>query len=228
MFEPERWNRRTEFDPDNAPNDAPDQSGKCPAHVTFDEAGSGDAGAQQSNSETVVDALFDAAGCKLRSASGNSFDALKAHAEVGQALVELKEHLAHGNFGQEVESRLGIKRQWRARVMTVGREWPDILMAIEWGMANNRLTRSEYSVDGTLALLKAWRREVVDGDDSASAGSGAKNFSNDSFAPSGTIKNKSEYLKFFALVVLFELLKERTHRVPEIRDRAADRSIERG
>jgi hypothetical protein len=187
---------------------------KSPVHATFDEAGSGDASAvalQQSNSETVIDAIFDTVRRKCRAASGKSFDALKANAEIGGHLRELKEHLGHGNFGREVETRLGIGRQWRALLMKVAQEWPDIVTAITWAKTNNRLTRSEYSVDGALALLAAWRRETVSGGDNSE--SGGETFCEHSFVPTEIVSKVKliEYLKRFLMILLLELLRARRH-----------------
>ena len=173
-----------------------------------------DAGAtasQRSNFETIADAMFDDAYRDLRSATGNSFDALKTHARVGGRLIRLKEHLGHGNFEREVEARLGLKKQWRARLMKVDREWPNIMAAIEWAKASQRLTRSEFSVDGALALLAAWRREVVDGDKS---GLGTQTIYDDGFVVSENTNKKElinylRYFKWFVLVLLFELLRAR-------------------
>jgi hypothetical protein len=155
-------NRLTEFDPESArPDGAPDQAaaGERKVDFPFEEAGGREAGAGH-NSEAIVEAIFKDTRRKLRSISGKSFDALKASAEVGPGLTELKKHLGRGRFGHEVEARLGITRQWCARLMKLGEEWPEITAAIEWAKAGNRLTRSEYSVDGALALLKEWRREL--------------------------------------------------------------------
>ena len=180
--------------PDNAPDQAP--AGESPVHFPFEEAGlTGSASANRpSNSETVVEAIFREASRKLRSVSGKSFDALKVHAEVGQSLAELKKHFGHGQFGREVEVRLGLTRQWRARVMKVGEEWPNIMTAIEWAKANNRVTRSEYSVDGALALLKEWQAATVTG--SNNAGRGRQKLYVDDFVPDKAFSSKAGFIEF--------------------------------
>jgi hypothetical protein len=95
--------------------------------------------------------------------------------------------------------------------MKVDREWPNIMAAIEWAKASQRLTRSEFSVDGALALLAAWRRQVVNSDKS---GPDTQTIYDDGFVV-GDNTNKKElinylrYLKWFVLVLLFELLRAR-------------------
>jgi hypothetical protein len=108
------------------------------------------------NSEAETEALIAEADRDLSSA-GNNLDGLKAHSRAGQRLIELKAHLDHGKFEPVVEARLGIKRQRRAQLMKLARKFSETQTAIEWAKANDRLTRSAYSVDGALALLKAWQ-----------------------------------------------------------------------
>ena len=179
---------------------------------TLDEAGCGNASTlawQQSNSETAIDAHFDAAARKKQFASSNSFGALIAHAEVGGHLIELKKLLCHGYFEREVATRLGIKRQWSARLMKLAQDLPNILKAIEWAKVTGRLTRSEYSVEGALALLALWQRKTPSG--SGNAGPAGENSSGSSFVPKETIKKAKliEYLKQFIMLLLLELLRAR-------------------
>jgi hypothetical protein len=133
---------------------------KNPEARIFDEAGPEDSANALalllSNSEAETEAIIAKADRYL-SAAGNSLEGLEAHAGGGHQLIDLKSHVGHGNFEQIVEARLGIKRQRRAQLMKLARKWPHILTAIEWAKAANRLTRSDYSVDGALALLKAWQ-----------------------------------------------------------------------
>ena len=182
-------------------------------NATFDEAGADGANSvasPKSNCQTVIDAIIDEADRDL-SAAGNSFDGLKAHARGGQRLGELKTHLDHGSFDRVVQARLGIKRAWRAKLMKVGREWPDIVIAIEWANANNSLTRSDYSVDGALSLLATWRRETANGDNSGAAD---ENSPAGSYVANKTISKKKlveqlELVKQFAMKLLLELIRAR-------------------
>ena len=110
------------------------------------------------------------------------------HFEIGCHLIELKKLVPHGSFEREVQRRLGFKKGWRARLMKLAEERPNIMMALEYAKANNQLTRTEYSVDGALALLKRWQHKVNGGNTGAAK---QKSFT-DSFIPDETFKNKAD------------------------------------
>jgi hypothetical protein len=127
----------------------------------------------QSNAAPVVDAIYDNIRLSLQAGTGSSFESLKAHARVGQGLIDLKEHLRPRNFGREVEGRFGLKKQWRARLMKLADRWGDVLAAIELAKTTGQMTRSEYSVDGALALIAARHRQETDGADDGASDNGA-------------------------------------------------------
>src|SRR4051794_13555773 len=136
------------------------RAAKSPAHTTFGGTDASKARAvviHLSNSEPMGLAHIDAAGRKTELASGTSFAGLKAHAEAGQELIEAKKHLGHGSFDREATARLGITKQWRSRLMRVGKFWTEVQAALAWAKTENRLTKTEYSVDGALRLLKQYQ-----------------------------------------------------------------------
>lgn len=101
-------------------------------------------------------------------------------------------------------------RQRRSRVRDTFAESGNA-STIDWQPSNSEaaITRSEYSVDGALALLTNWRRKTANGGDSSRCVGG--NSCDGSFVPKGTIhKGKLiEYLKQFIMVLLLELLRAR-------------------
>jgi hypothetical protein len=83
---------------------------------------------------------------------------LEAYRDAGAALVELKELLPRGKFGRVAEQRCHCTKQWRSRLMRLASEWSDIGTALHWAESIGRqVDRRAYSVDGALALVKAWR-----------------------------------------------------------------------
>jgi hypothetical protein len=207
---------RTGFEPgnarpdsDRAPNREDAETRKRLVHYTFDDTGDASIGAlRQSNSEPSADALFAATGREMRCGSSRSFAGLEAHMRLGGHLSELKKILPHGSFGRGVKDRLGIERQWGARLMQLHEESLDVLKAIEWAKSENCLSRSEFSVDGALRLLTKWRRGL-DNEDVAAAAS--KIFSDDGFVSNEKIKKPDfiYYLKLFAFVLLWEIERQR-------------------
>lgn len=181
---------------------------KSVVNATFGEVEAGEITAvalPHSNSETVIEAIINETDRDL-SAAGNDLEGLKAHSRAGQRLSELKTHLDHGSFNRVVLERLGINRGWRAKLMKVGRLWPDIVTAIEWAKAHGRLTRSGYSVDGALALLADWQRDTASSD-----GTADKIFSTKGNVSNRTVGKKRlieqlEQLKQFAMKLLRKLL----------------------
>jgi hypothetical protein len=84
---------------------------------------------------------------------------LEAYRDAGAALRELKELLPRGDFGPVAQARCGCSKQWRAQLMRLDREWDNVLTALRWAESSGRqFGRKAYSVDGALALIKAWRR----------------------------------------------------------------------
>jgi Protein of unknown function (DUF3102) len=160
MHEADSFDHRTEITPADAqPDGAPDQpeaaNGKGLVHYTSDEASTGDASAGVGhNVEAMIEGHYGEAGRKTKLASDCSLEALTIHFEIGGHLIELKKLVPHGSFEREVQRRLGFKKGWRARLMKLAEERPSIIKALEWAEANNQLTRTEFSVDGALALLK--------------------------------------------------------------------------
>ena len=91
------------------------------------EADAGDASAtfRPSNSETVIEVLFEEVRKKQQAARGTSFVALETNAEIGRHLLELKKnHIAdQETFLREVKNRLGFKRAWCLRLCQLGENW---------------------------------------------------------------------------------------------------------
>ena len=81
-----------------------------------------------------------------------------------------------------------------------------LLKAIEWAKSENRLTRSELGVDRALALVTEWRRAHEDVAEAAS-----KIFGDHGFVSNEKVKKPDFifYLKLFALVLLWELERQR-------------------
>ena len=75
---------------------------------------------------------------------------------------------ATGEFGRVAEQRCGCSKQWRARLMSLDRQWKDVEAALRWADGlGPELGGRAYSVDGALRLLRQWRRVQ-----SGTAGSG--------------------------------------------------------
>jgi hypothetical protein len=139
----------------------------------------------RSNIDAVKEAISDRITRNLKVATGSSFDSLHAHWHVSQGLEELKSHLPRRTFGDYVEKHFGLKKQWRCRLMKLGKEWPHVLTAIEWAKAKGEITRSEFSVDGALALVAKWRRDEC-GYASAATSSSSAGRNRRSRSPGGT------------------------------------------
>jgi hypothetical protein len=111
----------------------------------------------KSNSEAAVAQITEQIIASLRKA-GASWDSLEAHRQAGRLLRELKRILRRGEFGPTAEGKCGCKKQWRARLMSLDRNWEGVEAAFAWGRsANIALGPGTYSVDGALALVRQWR-----------------------------------------------------------------------
>jgi hypothetical protein len=133
------------------------------SHATFRRSAAGTpALLHANNSTTTCEAITAKIKCDLQVATGCSFDSLKTHAEIGAGLNQLKCIIPHGDFGRYVETHLRLKKQWRVRLMKLAAEWTDVLKAFEWAGAMGLMIRSEFSVDGALALLGKWRQRDVE------------------------------------------------------------------
>jgi hypothetical protein len=112
-----------------------------------------------SNSQSAVESLIARCNESLQRGKHGGLASLTAYRDAGAALLELKELLPRGQFGPVAAEQCGCCKQWRARLMEVAREWDDIIRALEWAdSSGSSLLRKAYSVDGALALLRAWRR----------------------------------------------------------------------
>jgi hypothetical protein len=112
-----------------------------------------------SNSEAVLEGLVDRCNASLQCGEQGGLKSLEAYRDAGAALRELKELLPRGEFGPVAEARCQCCKQWRARLMQLDREWNNVLTALQWAESGRRqVGRKAYSVDGALALVKAWRR----------------------------------------------------------------------
>jgi hypothetical protein len=197
---------RTEITPvDAQPDGAPDQpeAAKNPPRWISDGGSTGGASAiafPLSNSETAKNAHFDEIDRKRQLASGTSLVALTIHMDIGDHLHEIKKIVPRGTFDDEVENRLGFRRQWRSELMRVSAKRTDIMAAIEWDKAANNSLRSEYSVKGALSLLREWEREVVNGGKSKTAKQ--KSYTND-FAPNKTFSNKADFIEFLKQLIYY-------------------------
>jgi hypothetical protein len=112
-----------------------------------------------SNSEAALEGLVDRCNASLQCGEQGGLKSLEAYRDAGAALRELKELLPRGEFGPVAEARCQCCKQWRARLMQLDREWNNVLTALQWAESSRRqVGRKAYSVDGALALVKAWRR----------------------------------------------------------------------
>jgi hypothetical protein len=158
------------------------------SHKTFDEAAAGEVSAIAllSNSEPSADAIMQDVKRKLRSVSGKSLDALKAHMEIGGDLRELKKIIGHGKFGRVVEARLGFKRGWAAQLMNLHENWDYVQQARDWAKSKKLVARSEFSVDGALRLLAQWQRATANKDNDT--GQTGKKIASNSSVSKETVK----------------------------------------
>jgi hypothetical protein len=112
-----------------------------------------------SNETAMCDGIAADIKCDLEIVSGSTFKTLETYAVIGGRLIRIKAILgSSGVFGSYVESKLGMKKAWRARVMKVSAEWDKICKAIEWAKSEGRMDRAVYSVDRALALLREWKQ----------------------------------------------------------------------
>jgi hypothetical protein len=93
----------------------------------------------------------------------SGLDTLLAFRDIGKALHEAKEAIGsipRGAFGQWAEENgCGFSKEWRARLMLLASEWQEFETAMRWAEARGRkLGRTEFSVDGAIALLREWRQ----------------------------------------------------------------------
>ena len=111
------------------------------------------------NSQAALEDLVDRCNASLQRGKQGGLASLEAYRDAGAALRELKELLPRGQFGPVAEARCQCCKQWRARLMQLDREWNNVLTALRWAESSGRqVGRKAYSVDGALALIKAWRR----------------------------------------------------------------------
>jgi hypothetical protein len=114
---------------------------------------------QASNSQAEIGARRAVVTRALESATSSSWEGLHAHKSAGAGLIQLKEVVPHGQFRREVETRVQISKQWAAKLMQLHRCWPQIEDAFAWAQSSGQsLSRTEFSVDGALALLRKWER----------------------------------------------------------------------
>jgi len=117
-----------------------------------------------SNSETVINALFDEVRQRQQTAFRSSFTALTANAEIGERLIELKKHFPDSaRFEEEVKARVGIGKAWCARLCQLAKNFDSIQRAIDWAITKGRFDRPEISVDYAISLFRAWRHEEEGG-----------------------------------------------------------------
>jgi hypothetical protein len=113
----------------------------------------------ESNSQIAVESLVARCNESLQRGKDGGWASLTAYRDAGRALLELKDIVPRGQFGLVATERCGCCKQWRTRLMRLAREWGDIPHALEWAEnSGSSLIRKAYSVDGALALLRAWRR----------------------------------------------------------------------
>jgi hypothetical protein len=111
-----------------------------------------------SNSEAALEGLVDRCNASLQCGEQGGLKSLEAYRDAGAALRELKELLPGGEFGPVAEARCQCCKQWRARLMQLDREWADVRAALQWAdSTGSTLIRKAHSVDGALALVRAWR-----------------------------------------------------------------------
>jgi hypothetical protein len=117
-----------------------------------------------SNSRVMLEGLVERCKESLERGRQGGLASLQAYRDAGAALGELKGVVPRGHFGPIADARCGCSKQWRARLMTLDREWPNVEAAIRWAEKSGRtLGRKAYSVDGALALVNEWRRAKAGG-----------------------------------------------------------------
>jgi hypothetical protein len=115
--------------------------------------------AANSNSQTAMEGLIARCNESLQRGKDGGWASLTAYRDAGLALLDLKDIVPPGQFGLVATERCKCCKQWRTRLMQLAREWDDIPHALEWAEnSGSSLIRKAYSVDGALALLRAWRR----------------------------------------------------------------------
>jgi hypothetical protein len=111
-----------------------------------------------SNSEAALEGLVDRCNASLQRGKQGGLASLEGYHDAGAALRELKELLPRGQFGPIAQARCGCSKQWCARLMQLDREWADVRAALQWAdSTGSTLIRKAHSVDGALALVRAWR-----------------------------------------------------------------------
>jgi hypothetical protein len=83
---------------------------------------------------------------------------LEHQRRTGDALNEAKELPAlKGKFGAWAEREFGFKKQWCAQLMFLSREWKEFDGARAWAESTRRTVGNEFTVDGAVALIKAFK-----------------------------------------------------------------------
>jgi hypothetical protein len=118
----------------------------------------------RNNSQAELQHLVSLCNDALARGREGGLASAQAYREAGAALRALKGLSPHGQFGPIATKRCGCSKQWRARLMSLDREWADVEAAGRWAEGcGHRLDAKAYSVDGALSLLREWRR-VQSGD----------------------------------------------------------------
>lgn len=113
----------------------------------------------RSNSAAEVDRLVERVRFSISRAVRSGRESLEAFRDAGRALCAMKALLPPGRFGEIAEARCKFSKAWRARLMKLNIEWPNVVAAHRWAQGLGRmLGRREYSVDGALALAREHRR----------------------------------------------------------------------
>jgi hypothetical protein len=111
-----------------------------------------------SNSDIARERLVLCCNEALQRGKQGGLASLQAYRDAGAALREMKELLPRGQFGPIAQARCGCSKQWCARLMQLDREWADVRAALQWAdSTGSTLIRKAHSVDGALALVRAWR-----------------------------------------------------------------------
>ena len=116
------------------------------------------------NSNPALDHIQDTIALHLKAAEKSGRDSLEAYRRVGEGLAEAKEILgSEAALNAWCLLRYTFGRAWRFRLMKLAREWSSVTAALEWAetQQGRTLGKTEFSVNGALALVAEHRRATV-------------------------------------------------------------------
>ena len=116
-----------------------------------------------SNTDAALDFVRQNILADIERSKGAGRETLEAFVRIGIGLTEAKEMIGStpkGAFGAWCEANFPFSKEWRARLMKLAAEWPNIKAVMDALEAKGRvLGRKEFSVDGALGLVGAFAKE---------------------------------------------------------------------